>query len=241
VGFLGVALSFGANKLGIRNPVVYALIGVGVWFAVLNSGVHATIAGILLAFTIPARNSIDKQEFLRESRWLLDEFEQREINSAQAHHAIHALEQKCEMIESPLHRIEHSLQPWVSFLIMPIFAFANAGVHILGKVSAAVTHPIAIGVLLGLLLGKPLGITLFSWLATRTGLGARPASVSWSQIFGASWLCGIGFTMALFIASLALSDDNLLDMAKIGIMAASLAAGCIGNLLLLKRVSPAPR
>ncbi|HTZ57039.1 MAG TPA: Na+/H+ antiporter NhaA [Acidobacteriaceae bacterium] len=241
LGFLGVAISFGANRMGIRNPVVYALIGVGVWFAVLNSGVHATIAGILLAFTIPARNSIDKEEFLRQGRWLLDQFEHHEVNSAQAHHAIHALEQKCEMIESPLHRIEHSLQPWVSFLIMPIFAFANAGVHILGKVSAAVTHPIAIGVLLGLLLGKPLGITLFAWLATRTGLGTRPAAVSWGQVFGASWLCGIGFTMALFIASLALNDDSLLDMAKIGIMAASLAAGAGGSLLLLRNgKSPSP-
>jgi NhaA family Na+:H+ antiporter len=147
---------------------------------VLNSGVHATIAGILLAFTIPARNSLDKTDFLQQSRFLLDQFEKHDLNSAQAHHAIHALEQKCEMIESPLHRIEHALQPWVAFLIMPIFAFANAGVHILGKIGAAVTHPITLGVLLGLLLGKPLGITLFARLASITGVGSRPASVSWA-------------------------------------------------------------
>ena len=157
--------------MGIRSPAVYAVIGVCVWFAVLNSGVHATIAGILLAFTIPARNSVDKTEFLRKSRWLLDQFETHDLNSFQAHHAIHSLEQQCEMIESPLHRIEHWLQPWVSFLIMPIFAFANAGVHIVGKLGAAVTHPITLGVLLGLLLGKPLGITLFAWIASLTGLG----------------------------------------------------------------------
>ena len=179
------------------------------WAAVLNSGVHATIAGILLAFTIPARSSIDKAEFLRQSRWLLDQFEQHDPNSSQAHHAIHALEQKCEMIESPLHRIEHALQPWVAFIIMPIFAFANAGVHILGKTSAALGHPITLGVLLGLLLGKPIGITLFARLASLVGLGSRPAAVTWSQIFGASWLCGIGFTMSLFIASLALGDGGL--------------------------------
>ncbi len=238
---VGVAVSLGANWLGIRSPVVYALIGVGVWFAVLNSGVHATIAGILLAFTIPARNSLDKTEFLRQSRWLLDQFESHDINSAQAHHAIHALERKCEMIESPLHRIEHSLQPWVSFLIMPVFAFANAGVHILGKVGAALTHPIALGVLLGLLLGKPLGITLFARLASLTGLASRPASVSWGQIFGASWLCGIGFTMSLFIAGLALGEGDLLDMSKIGIMAASIGAGCVGSLLLLRRVPSTPQ
>jgi NhaA family Na+:H+ antiporter len=236
--FVGVAVSFAANRLGIRNPVVYAVIGVCVWVAVLNSGVHATIAGILLAFTIPARNSLDKTEFLSQSRWLLDQFEKHDLNSAQAHHAIHALEQKCEMIESPLHRIEHGLQPWVSFVIMPIFAFANAGVHILGKIGAAVSHPITLGVLLGLLLGKPLGITVFARLASLTGLGSPPASVSWSQIFGASWLCGIGFTMSLFIASLALGDGDLLDMSKIGTLAASIGAGCVGSLLLMRSRTP---
>jgi Na+:H+ antiporter, NhaA family len=235
LGFAGVAISFGANWLGVRSPVIYALIGVGVWFAVLNSGVHATIAGILLAFTIPARNSTDKAEFLRKSRWLLDEFETHDPNSAQAHHAIHLLEQQCEMIESPLHRIEHSLQPWVSFVIMPIFAFANAGVHVLGALGAAVTHPIALGVLFGLLLGKPLGITLFAWIAAATKLATRPASVSWGQIFGSAWLCGIGFTMSLFIASLALGDGDLLDMSKIGTLAASIGAGCIGSVLLRAR------
>jgi NhaA family Na+:H+ antiporter len=234
LAFVGVAVSFGANWLGIRNPVIYALIGVGVWVAVLNSGVHATIAGILLAFTIPARSSIDKTEFLRQSRGLLDQFEQHDPNSYQAHHAIHVLEQKCEMIESPLHRIEHALQPWVAFVIMPIFAFANAGVHILGKTSAALAHPIALGVLLGLLVGKPIGITLFARLASVVGLGSRPTAVTWSQIFGASWLCGIGFTMSLFIAGLALGNGDLLDMSKIGTLAASIAAGCVGSILLLK-------
>jgi Na+:H+ antiporter, NhaA family len=232
LGFVGIAMSFCANRLGIRSPVVYAVIGICVWLAVLNSGVHATIAGILLALTIPARNSLDKAEFLRKSRWLLDQFESQEPNSAQAHHAIHSLEQQCEMIESPLHRIEHGLQPWVSFLIMPIFAFANAGVHVLGKIGGALSHPITLGVLLGLLLGKPLGITLFAWLASFTGLATRPASVSWSQIFGASWLCGIGFTMSLFIASLALGDGELLDMSKMGTLAASITAGFVGGLLL---------
>jgi NhaA family Na+:H+ antiporter len=234
LAFVGVAVSFGANWLGIRNPVIYALIGVGVWVAVLNSGVHATIAGILLAFTIPARSSIDKTEFLRQSRGLLDQFEQNDPNSYQAHHAIHVLEQKCEMIESPLHRIEHTLQPWVAFVIMPIFAFANAGVHILGKTSAALAHPIALGVLLGLLLGKPIGITLFARLASVAGLGSRPTGVTWGQIFGASWLCGIGFTMSLFIAGLALGNGDLLDMSKIGTLAASIVAGSVGSILLLK-------
>jgi NhaA family Na+:H+ antiporter len=138
------------------------------------------------------------------------------------------------MIESPLHRIEHTLQPWVAFVIMPIFAFANAGVHILGKTSAALAHPIALGVLLGLLLGKPIGITLFARLASVAGLGSRPTGVTWGQIFGASWLCGIGFTMSLFIAGLALGNGDLLDMSKIGTLAASIVAGSVGSILLLK-------
>ena len=240
LAFVGVAVSFAANWMGIRSPAVYAVIGVCVWIAVLNSGVHATIAGILLAFTIPARNSLDKEEFLRQSRGLLDQFEREDIHSSQARHAIHLLEQKCEMIESPLHRIEHALQPWVAFLIMPIFAFANAGVHILGKISAAVSHPVSLGVMFGLLFGKPLGITLFARLAAWTGLGSRPESVSWSEIFGASWLCGIGFTMSLFIASLALGDGDLLDMSKMGTLAASIGAGCIGSLLLLRKAKGVP-
>jgi NhaA family Na+:H+ antiporter len=243
LAFVGVAVSFGANWLGVRNPLIYALIGVGVWVAVLHSGVHATIAGILLAFTIPARSSIDKAEFLSQSRALLDLFEQNDPNSYQGHNAIHVLEQKCEMIESPLHRIEHALQPWVAFVIMPIFAFANAGVHILGKTSAALANPITLGVFLGLLLGKPIGITLFARLASVIGLGSRPTAVTWNQIFGASWLCGIGFTMSLFIAGLALGDGDLLDMSKIGTLAASIAAGCVGSILLLKagKTAPTPR
>ncbi len=132
----------------------------------------------------------------------------------------------------PLHRIEHFLQPWVSFLIMPVFALANAGVHVLGKLGAAATDPIAIGVLLGLLVGKPLGITSFAWLSVRTRLASRPASVSWKQIFGASWLCGIGFTMSLFIAGLAFGEGEFLDIAKIGTLTASIAAGIMGSILL---------
>src|ERR1700761_1169365 len=192
LAFVGVAVSFTANWMGIRSPAVYAVIGICVWIAVLNSGVHATIAGVLLAFTIPARNSLDKAEFLHQSRGLLDQFEANDINSAKAHHAIHLLEQKCEMIESPLHRIEHALQPWVSFMIMPIFAFANAGVPIFGKVGAAMTHPVTLGVLFGLLFGKPLGITLFARLAAKTGLGSRQVCDLgrdlWRQLVVRHWL-----------------------------------------------------
>ena len=204
MGLAGVAISFVANWAGVRNPVIYTLIGIFVWLAVLQSGVHATIAGVLLAFSIPVKSSVDKRSFLDRCRQLLDRYESSEIDSSEAYGVIHALERQCEMVETPLHRIEHSLQPWVSFVIMPVFAFSNAGVHVLGKLEAAAAHPVTLGVALGLLLGKPVGILSFSWIAQKTGWAAAPDEVSWRQIFGASWLCGVGFTMSLFIAGLAL-------------------------------------
>jgi NhaA family Na+:H+ antiporter len=237
LGLLGVGVSFLANWAGIRQPAVYAFIGVFVWFAVLQSGVHATIAGVLLAFSIPVKSSIDKESFVAKCRRLLNRLEQADINSSEAHSVIHALAGQCERVDTPLHRIEHSLQPWVSFLIMPVFAFSNAGVHILGNVESAVRHPVTLGVFLGLVVGKPLGIMGFSWLSARFRLASIPDGVSWRQIFGASWLCGIGFTMSLFIAGLALTTDEIVDMAKIGTLAASATAGIVGSLILLKRTA----
>jgi NhaA family Na+:H+ antiporter len=234
-GLALVAVSFGANLLGIRKPAVYAVIGVCAWFAVLQSGVHATVAGVLLAFTIPARTYLDRDHFLNRCRRLLDRFEAALPNSADAHAAIHTLEAQCELVESPLHRIEHILQPWVSFLIMPIFAFSNAGVRILGNVAAAARHPVSLGVALGLFIGKPVGVWLFARLSVVTQLATPPAEISWGKIFGASWLCGIGFTMSLFIANLAFGEGALLDMSKIGTLAASVGAGICGSIFLLRR------
>jgi Na+:H+ antiporter, NhaA family len=234
-GLTLVALSFGANLLGVRKPVVYALIGIAVWFAMLQSGVHATVAGVLLAFTIPARTYLDRDHFLSRCRGLLERFATAHPNSPEAHAAIHTLVAQCELVESPLHRIEHILQPWVSFLVMPLFAFANAGVRIRGNVLAAATHPVSLGVVLGLFVGKPLGIWLFARLSVKTGLATPPAQVSWGKVFGASWLCGIGFTMSLFIATLAFGEGTLLAMSKIGTLAASLGAGLCGSVFLLRR------
>jgi len=228
----GVALSLGANLLGVRRPAVYAFIGVCIWFAVLKSGLHATIAGVMLAFTIPARTSLDRDRFLVRGHRLLEQFAAARPGSNEEHAVISTLEQQCEMVESPLHRIEHRLQPWVSFVIMPLFAFANAGVHIWGKVSLAFTHPVTLGVAFGLLLGKPIGIGSFAWCAAKAKLAARPADVSWSQIFGAGCVCGIGFTMSLFIATLAFGAGSMLELAKIATLCASVVAGIVGALLL---------
>jgi NhaA family Na+:H+ antiporter len=139
-------------------------------------------------------------------------------------------------MESPLQRIEHGLHPWISFLVMPLFAFANAGVRILGNGLAAATHPVSLGVALGLFIGKPLGITFSAWISARTGLGTRPKELSWGSIFGAGCLSGIGFTMSLFIAALAFGDGELLNMSKIGTMAGSLVAGICGSMILLRPV-----
>jgi NhaA family Na+:H+ antiporter len=232
-GLAGVALSFGLNLLGVRKPAVYAFLGLCVWGAVLKSGVHATVAGVMFAFTIPARTYIDRAHFLKQGRWLFDRFETARPDSFEEQAAIHTLETQCELIQSPLHRIERSLQPWVAFVVMPVFAFSNAGVHVLGKVAAAATNPISLGVALGLFAGKPIGISLFAWLAAKAKVATQPNAVSWAQIFGGSWLCGIGFTMSLFIATLAFGEGALLDLSKIGTLAASVAAATCGSLFLL--------
>ncbi len=234
VGLAGVLVSFGLNVLGVRKPIFYALIGIVVWCAVLESGVHATVAGVLLAFTIPARTYIDRDFFLKRSRWLLDKFEAAVPDSNVAHAAIHSMETQCELVESPLHRIEHSLHPWVSFLVMPLFAFSNAGVRILGNVTTAITHPVSLGVALGLFIGKPLGIWSFAWISAKMKLATAPPELTWGKIFGAGCLCGIGFTMSLFIAGLAFGEGLLLNLSKIGILVASLAAGISASVFLLR-------
>jgi NhaA family Na+:H+ antiporter len=224
LGLAGVALCFGVNRLGVRMPAVYAILGLFVWCAVLKSGVHATVAGVLVAFTIPARTYVDRQSFLKRGRWLLDRFEAAPHNSAEAHSAIHTMETELRLVESPLDRIERSLHPWVSFAIMPLFAFANSGVRILGNATAAARHSVSLGVALGLFVGKPLGVWLFARMSAKFRLATVPLELSWGSIFGAAWLCGIGFTMSLFIATLAFGDGTLLNMAKIGILTASLGS-----------------
>jgi len=234
---VGVGASFLANRLGVRKPLVYAVIGIFVWLATLKSGVHATVAGIVLAFTIPAEASLGISEFLKGGREIFQRIagiSEGEIDALRRQEsAAYELERRSERLQTPLWRIEHGLQPWVSLVIMPVFALANAGVHILGKVAPALTSTAGLGVGLGLWIGKPIGITLFSWLAVSSGLASKADSFSWRSLFGASCLCGIGFTMSLFIATLAFADTPFLDVSKIGTLAASVAAGLGGSLVLM--------
>jgi NhaA family Na+:H+ antiporter len=239
---IGIAISYLANRLGVRRPLIYALIGACVWLATLKSGVHATIAGILLAFTIPTQTFLDIPTFLRRTRPLLDELDTASSDSSphDSHHCqgiAHELETQSERLQQPLYRIEHLLQPWVTLLIMPLFALANAGVHILGNSGAVLHSPVSLGVALGLLIGKPVGISIFSWISVKTGLAAKPDDVCWPQLIGAGCLCGIGFTMSLFIANLAFGVSPTLDLAKIGTLSASLASGILGSIALSRAAS----
>jgi Na+:H+ antiporter, NhaA family len=241
-----LALSVAANAAGVRSPWAYALIGAALWVAVLLSGVHATVAGVLLALSIPSRTRIDEAAFLRGARAALTDFHdardpERTVLSSQEHQeALHRLERLTEQAQPPLARLEHGLQGVVTFGIMPLFALANAGVALSGA-SAAIASPVAIGVLLGLVLGKPLGIFLAAWGAVRLGVAALPDGTSWRLIHGVAWLGGIGFTMSLFIAGLAFGADGpSLTAAKLGTFMASVIAGVIGWALLRRaRLAPA--
>jgi NhaA family Na+:H+ antiporter len=238
VGGLCVAALIGANRMGVRHPIPYALLGILLWMAVLKSGIHATIAGVVAAMTIPARTVLDAPQFLQRGRRILEYFErsanrgQGVMTDVEQQIAINALEDTCEKAQPPLYRLEKALHPWVSFAIMPIFALANAGVSFSGGLVQTLLDPIAMGVVAGLLLGKPLGIGLASWLAVKAGFASLPARVNWHQIHGAAWLAGIGFTMSLFIAGLAFSDASMLSTSKIGVLAASVLAATIGCFLL---------
>jgi NhaA family Na+:H+ antiporter len=230
--FLGALIV--ANLLGVGRTLVYAVLGVGLWLCFLLSGVHATIAGVLLALTIPAVSFINPGAFLERSRYVLDRFEkagekgENVLTNEERQAALHALNHAAYKLEPPLHELEHALNPWVVFAIMPIFALANAGVQLGGGIVEALTSPVALGIVAGLVVGKQLGITLFAWLAVRSGVAELPEGIGWRHVYGAGLLAGIGFTMSLFISDLAFSEDSLVEDAKLGILCASLIAGVVG-------------
>jgi NhaA family Na+:H+ antiporter len=191
-------------RLGVRWPVVYLALGLVCWLAVLESGVHATVAGVLLALLVPASPK-------------------RAIDDTAVEPAL------AEVREPPLDRLERRLHPWVSYGVVPLFAFASAGVELSGSaLGDAVRSPVAAGVAAGLVAGKPVGILLFAWLAVRARVAHLPRGVTWRQLSGAAVLAGIGFTVSLFVTGLAFRDAALATDAKLGILAASLVAGVAG-------------
>jgi NhaA family Na+:H+ antiporter len=233
------------NRQGVRHPLPYGLLGIGLWLAVLASGIHATVAGVVLAMTIPSRARIDSDQFLAQSRATVDEFARAGHSRAdqfitEAHQAaLHSLKTATVHVQTPMERLEHGLHPLIMFVIMPLFALANAGVGITTGVGAMLVDPVVLGVFFGLVLGKQAGIMFFAWLAVRSGLATLPPDIRWFQLYGAAWLGGIGFTMSLFIAELAFPHSSELVPAKLGILAASLVAGLVGAAI-VRAASPAP-
>ncbi|WP_132255879.1 Na+/H+ antiporter NhaA [Methylobacterium segetis] len=210
------ALTLGAlaalNRRGVARLAPYLVLGLALWFFVLRSGVHATVAGVLLALTIPIRPSPGRPEDPT----------------------------------SPLHGLEHALTPWVTYLIVPVFGFANAGVRLVGVSAEAILHPVTLGVALGLFLGKQAGIFASVRLAVAAGLASRPAGATWAQVYGVAILCGIGFTMSLFIGGLAFADAAHETETKLGVLGGSLLSGIVGAALLAltagrERASAAPK
>jgi Na+:H+ antiporter, NhaA family len=199
------------NRVGVRRISIYLLLGAALWVATLKSGIHATIAGVILGLCIPAAVPVDG-----------------------------AASSKSAARESPLRVVEHALAPWVNLVIIPIFALANAGVRLRGITLQDLISPVALGIALGLIVGKQLGIFSVTYAAVRLGVGSLPVGITWRHLYGASILGGIGFTMSLFIAALAFGEGNsLAEQAKIAILIASLVCGT-GGMLTLLRASRSP-
>ena len=233
----------GLNALGVRHLWPYLLGGLVLWYFVHESGIHATVAGVVLAFTIPTRARINAVEFSREARALLDRFERKEtgdfgvLTSKGQQETLFALERASEGVTAPILTLEQALHNFSAFVVMPLFAFANAGVRIGGPIEHA---EIALGVLAGLIIGKPLGITAAALVTVKSGIAKLPDDVSWASLVGYACLAGIGFTMSLFIAMLAFDDVAPLGAAKIGILAGSLLAAA-GGAIILKTIGRSER
>jgi NhaA family Na+:H+ antiporter len=239
---LGIAALFllgliGLNRARVYSPVPYTILGIGLWLAFLESGVHPTIAGVLLAITIPTRSPANMRTLLAQVATLLQSFELpvqwREQVDSRRQAAVSTLEEISERMQSPAQRLEERLAPWTTFLILPLFALANAGVVIDPDTVSTLLTPLSLGIIFGLIFGKSIGITLLTAGSVRLGLATLPGGITWSQFFSASVLAGIGFTMSLFISSAAFTNDPLLqETAKLAILVASIAAAAIGSGLL---------
>ena len=239
---IGLAVVYVSQRVGIRPVGFYWILGMAVWYFVLESGVHATLAGVALGLLTPIRAWYSDAEYVQRARWILDRYDM-EATAPSHRERVDAsaltLSEVAKESVSPLDRLETLLHPWSSFLIVPVFALANAGVRIVDiDLYEAATSPVALGVAFGLLVGKIVGITLATWIAVRTGVGTLPRRTGWRDVAGLASIAGIGFTVSLFITELAYSGPPFIDQAKIGIFVGSGLAGVIGYSLL--RVSRTP-
>ncbi len=233
-----MSVLFGANRLGIRRTAFYAIVGfLGVWLSFLYSGVHATVAGVLIAFTIPVRTKVSEQKYIDGVCDLMDEFEKAKPNNKdlltnKQSHLIADISKLSDDAQTPLQKLEHVLHPITAYFILPLFALSNAGVRIEGNIFDLLFHPISIGIIFGLLAGKVLGISLFSKILVKLKLASLPEGVKWRHIYGASFFAGIGFTMSIFISGLAFVPEEFEEIAKVGIFAASFVAAVLGMIIL---------
>jgi len=230
---------FGMNWARIYNPLPYAILGIGLWLAFLQSGVHPTIASVLLAMAIPTRRPPNTRPLLAQVKTVVEQYEMASEEEYIHEPAIvQTMETIIERMQSPAQRLERTLAPWSTYLILPIFALANAGVQISAEATGQLLSPIGWGVILGLVIGKPIGISLLSWIALRTGMAEMPGDLHFKQLLSASLLAGMGFTLSLFIANAAFSDSAMLAAVKLNILVASILAGVLGTgaLLLFSRI-----
>lgn len=234
-GSLGLALGLWMAAMiyglsGGRRLGIYLLVGLLVWYFMLKSGVHATIAGVLIAFAVPMSRPIEPAELRQRVQAIFGG--KHQLDDAQSE--LHVLRRLVEKTQSPLHQLEHAISPWVGWAIVPLFAFLNAG-FALGALSFAA--PVCLGAFFGLLLGKPLGIFGAAFLVVKAGWAELPEETGWSAIWGAGLLGGIGFTMSLFVATLAFGEGALDNQAKLGVFSAS-ALAAVAGLLVLRWVFP---
>ena len=229
-----------ANVLGVRNIFFYAVVGIGgLWLAFMLSGVHATIAGVIAALTIPANVKIQDKQFVVKMNALTNDFEKSTPNNVTllTHDQLHIVEKirfYSKAALTPLQRLEHSMHPLVAFVVMPIFALANAGITFSGSFADNLVSNVSLGVIMGLVLGKFIGIIAVSKLLIKLKLATLPAGVTWRHLYGAGVLAGVGFTMSLFITDLAFVNPDYIIQAKIGIFVASVLCG-IGGFLILRK------
>jgi NhaA family Na+:H+ antiporter len=251
-GIVGLAVVYGMRRAGIRSTLAYVAVGVFVWLSILESGVHATVAGVAMAFLTPVSTLYSPGKFATRANHLVERVDEYLPASDDLRDvAPHTIERVDALLGdlkhlahetvSPLDRIEHVLSPWSSFVIVPIFALANAGVRIaFSDLGALITEPVTLGVALGLFVGKTVGVSLAAFLAVKFGLGRLPNRTTWSHMIGMGLLAGIGFTVALFVSALSFGDGSAgIDEAKVGIFLASIVAGLAG-FAWLRFVAPSP-
>ncbi|MFZ0663891.1 MAG: Na+/H+ antiporter NhaA [Acidobacteriaceae bacterium] len=231
------------RRIGFGRQVFYTVIGFFVWLCVLRSGVHPTIAGVVLGLLMPATSGVSLEEFRELSTETIEEFREAQDagDTARANRVLGAMDYLLKNTESPAERVTRKLNDWVAFLVLPLFALANAGVTFSAIGWKPLLHsPVAWGIVLGLVLGKPVGILSTCWLTVKLRIAELPRAINWTQLAGVAVLAGIGFTVSLFIGGLAFRGPAPVDDAKTAILLASLISGLAG-LVLLKRVVPQPK